>query len=121
MSGAPEMSGSLSSAALSSALAREVVPWTQPTIKQFARDVKPLLGRYAGQSRGRELVMDVSQSGSGIALSANGSPARPVTRVEGWIFRQGNTFITFKRAGESGPATEVRFDAGSGYYILKRR
>ena len=115
------MSGPVSSSELSSALAGEVLPWTRPTIKQFARDVSPLLGRYAGVSRGRKMVMEVSQSGSGIALSANGSPARPVERVEGWIFRQGNTFITFKRAGESGPATEIRFDAGSGYCILKRR
>ena len=121
MSRGPGMPGPIWPSALSSELAGEVLQWTRPTIKPFARDVRPLLGRYAGRLRGRETVIEVSQSGSGIALSPNGSPARPVMRVEGWVFRQGNTFITFNRAGESGPATEIRFDAGSGYYILKRR
>ena len=120
MSSVGEMSAPITSAP-SSAQAADLLPWTRPTIKAFARDVEPLLGRYVGRLRSRRVVMDVSRSGSAISLSSNGSPARLVTRVEGWIFRLGNTFITFKRAGDSGPASEMRFDAGSEYYILKRR
>ena len=119
-SGVGEISVPITSA-LSSAQAAEVLPWSRPTIKAFARDVEPLLGRYVGRLRRRRVVMEVSRCGSAIALSANGSPARAVKRVEGWIFRLRNTFITFKRAGDSGPASEMRFDAGSESYILKRR
>jgi CubicO group peptidase (beta-lactamase class C family) len=113
--------GPISPEALASELAGEVLPWTRPTIKAFAGDAAPLVGRYAGPSRGREMVIEVAQASSGITLAANGGQARPVNWVDGWTFRQGNTFITFKRAGESGLATELRFDAGGGYYILKRK
>jgi hypothetical protein len=42
--------------------------------------------------------------------------------VEEWTFRQGNAFLTFRRTGNSGPATELRFNGGAAaYYILKRQ
>ena len=37
------------------------------------------------------------------------------------MFRQANTFLSFRRTGDTGPATELRYDAGGGYYILKRQ
>jgi hypothetical protein len=34
----------------------------------------------------------------------------------------GSTFLTFRReTGATGPMTELRFDSGDGYYILKRQ
>jgi hypothetical protein len=41
--------------------------------------------------------------------------------IEGWHFgRPGGTFMTFVRSGTTGPATLLRYDAGGGYYMLKR-
>lgn len=52
----------------------------------------------------------------------NGSPLRSPAWVEGLTFRQGNSFLTFRQTGNSGPATELRFDGGPGsYFILKRQ
>ena len=67
------------------------------------------------------MVIEVTQTPQGLAYSTNGAPARPLPWIEGWAFRQGNTFLTFRRVGNTGPATELRFDAGGGYYILKRQ
>jgi CubicO group peptidase (beta-lactamase class C family) len=107
--------------AVAGELAAEVLPWTRSMVKQFAGDATPLLGRYKGPSRGREMTIEVTQTAQGIAFAVNGAPARPLPWVDAWTFRQGNTFLTFRQTGNSGPATELRFDAGSGYYILKRQ
>jgi CubicO group peptidase (beta-lactamase class C family) len=113
--------GNIDPGAVAGELAAELLPWTRPTIKQFSGDATPLIGRYKGPSRGREMVVEVTQAAQGIAVSVNGAQARPLPWVDTWTFRQGNTFLTFRRAGDSGPATELRFDAGGGYYILKRQ
>ena len=103
-------------------LAAELLPWTRPNLKPFAGDATPLLGRYKGPSRGREMIVEVTQTELGLMVSANGSPARQLPWVDGWTFRQGNSFLTFRRNGDSGPASELRFDGGPGsYYILKRQ
>jgi hypothetical protein len=68
------------------------------------------------------MVVEVTQTPEGLAFSANGSPARVLPWVEGQTFRQGDAILTFRRAGGgNGPPTELRFDAGGGYYILKRQ
>ena len=113
--------GNIDPGAVGGELAAELLPWTRPTLKQFAGDATPLLGRYKGPSRGREMVIEVTQTAQGLAVSTNGSPARPLPWVDAWTFRQSNSFLTFRRTGESGSATELRFDGGPGsYYILKR-
>ena len=113
--------GNIDPGAVAGELAAELLPGTRPTLKQFSGDATPLAGRYKGPSRGREMTVEVTQSAEGIAMSVNGSPARPLPWVDAWTFRQGNTFLIFRRKGDSGPATELRFDAGGGYYILKRQ
>ncbi|HSA56918.1 MAG TPA: serine hydrolase domain-containing protein [Gemmatimonadaceae bacterium] len=113
--------GNIDPGAVAGELAAELLPWTRPTLTPFSGDAAPLLGKYQGPSRGRDMVVEVTQTAQGIAFSANGSPARPLPWVDAWTFRQGNAFLTFRRSGSSGPATELRFDAGSGYYILKRQ
>lgn len=113
--------GNIDPGAVAGELAAELLPTTRPTLKEFAGDATPLLGRYKGPSRGREMTVEVTQAAQGIAVSVNGGQARPLPLVDGWTFRQGNAFLTFRRTGDSGPATELRFDAGGGYYILKRQ
>jgi hypothetical protein len=115
-------SSNIDPGAVAGELAGELLPWTRPTMKQFAGDATPMIGTYKGPSRGREMVIEVTQTPQGLAASANGSPARPLVWVDGLTFRQGNSFLIFRRTGESGPATELRFDGGPGaYYILKRQ
>jgi CubicO group peptidase (beta-lactamase class C family) len=103
-------------------LSAEVVPGTRPAAARFTGDPAPLLGKYQGPSRGRDMVVEVTQTPQGVAFSVNGSPPRVLPWVEGLTFRGGTSLLTFRRpAGSAGPAMELRFDAGSGYYILSRR
>ncbi len=113
--------GGLNPGAVAGELAAELLPWTQPTVKQFTGDATPLIGRYKGPSRGRDMEMVVTQTAQGVRFSTNGSPPVQIPWIDGWTFRQGNAVMTFRRTGSDGPATELRFDAGSGYYILKRQ
>jgi CubicO group peptidase (beta-lactamase class C family) len=114
--------GGIDPGAVAGELAAELLPWTRPTLKAFVGDATPIVGRYAGPSRGREMVIEVTQTAQGLAVSANGSPARPLPWVDAWTFRQGNSFLTFRRTRDSGPATQLRFDGGPGsYYILTRK
>jgi CubicO group peptidase (beta-lactamase class C family) len=105
-------------------LAAELLPWTRQTTapKAFTGDAAALVGRYKGPSRGREMTIEVTQGAEGLMASANGSPARPLAWEEAWTFRQGNSSLTFRRTGNSGPATELRFHGGpSAYLVLKRQ
>jgi CubicO group peptidase (beta-lactamase class C family) len=115
-------SSNLDPGALAGELAAEILPWTRPTVTYFTGDPAPLVGTYKGPSRGRDMVIEVTQTPEGLHFSANGSPPRRLPWVEGLTFRQGNAFLTFRRAnGDSGPVSELRFEAVSGYYILKRQ
>ena len=113
--------GNIDPNAVAAELAAELLPWERPVVKQFTGDAAPLLGTYKGPSRGREMVVVVTQGAQGPLVSANGSPARQLAWVDGWMFRQGAAVLTFRQNGNGGPATELRFDAGGGYYILKRQ
>ena len=115
-------SSNLDPGAIAGELAAEVIPWKPSTRAAFKGDGAALVGKYKGPSRGRDMVVDVTQTPEGVAFSANGSPARVLPWVEGLTFQGGAALLTFKRAnGNAGPVTELRFDAGSGYYILKRQ
>lgn len=113
--------GPVSPAALSSELAGAVIPPVVVPGKIFTGDAEPLVGKYAGPSRGRVMTVEVTKGPQGLAISANGSPARPLPWDKDWSFRVGDANIIFERKGNSGPATLLRFDAGSGYYMLKRQ
>ena len=114
--------GNMDPGAVAGELAAEVLPWTRPNFAQFTGDAAPLVGTYRGPSRGRDMVIEVTQTPQGVAFSANGAPPRVLPWVDGLTFRQGNALLTFRRAnGDSGPVTELRFDAGGGYYILRRQ
>ena len=113
--------GNIDPGAVAGELAAELLPWERPVVKQFSGDATPLLGTYKGPSRGRDMIMVVTQGPQGPLFSANGSPARPLVWIDGLSFRQGSAVLTFRQNGNSGPASEIRFQAGSAYYILKRQ
>lgn len=113
--------GTLNPGSLGNELAAEMLPWTRPAERPYAGDASPLVGRYVGPSRGRDMVVEITQTPAGPAISTNGSPARPLPWVEGLTFRLGNSILNFRRASSDGPVTELRYDAGAGFYILKRQ
>ena len=109
----------VSPSAVAGELAAEVIPWTRPVTKAFTGDATPLVGRYAGPARGQTMTVEVTQAPQGLSITVNGQ-ARPLSWTEDWNFRQGNTLLTFKRQGNAGNASELRFDTGGGHYVLKR-
>jgi CubicO group peptidase (beta-lactamase class C family) len=98
-----------------------MLPWKQPVFTKFAGDPEALVGRYQGPSRGRDMILDVTRTPQGLAFSVNGSPPRQLPHVGGLTWQGGTAFITFRRHSDGGKATEVRFDAGNGHYVLTRR
>ena len=115
-------SGDAAPSAMAENLAAEVLPVAPRQAAEFRGDGAPLAGRYEGPGRGGDMVVVVTQTPQGIAFSINGAPARPLPWIEGLSFSSGGAILTFRRAnGDRGLATELRFDAGSGYYILKRK
>jgi CubicO group peptidase (beta-lactamase class C family) len=113
--------GNLDPGAVGGELAAEVLPWTRPTYAPFAGDAASLVGTYKGPSRGRDMVVEVSQTPQGVAFAVNGAPARQLPWVEGLTFRNGGTLLTFRRSGNAGPATELRSQNAGALYILKRQ
>lgn len=114
--------GNIDPGAVAGELAAAVLPWTRTPPKQFTGDATVFVGKYSGPSRGRDMVVEVTKTNEGaVAFSVNGGPARTLPWVEGTTFQQGGAFLTFKQAGNAGPATELRFASGAAYYILKRQ
>ena len=105
--------------AIAEALAAEVLGPPR-TAGPFTADPSQLAGTYKGQGRGKEMVIVVSQTPEGLAVSMDGAAARPLQWVEGWTFRLPIPLLTFRRSGNSGPASELRFDTGGDHFILKR-
>jgi CubicO group peptidase (beta-lactamase class C family) len=109
-------------------LAAELLPRTRPADRPFTGDAGPLAGRYHGIIANRagiqtmwELTFEVTQGPQGLMVSADGSPRRPLTWVEGWRFRAGGVHLTFRRSGETGPATELGFNPAKGMYVILER
>ena len=114
--------GPVSPSALASELAGELIPPVRRAQRPFTGDAAPLLGSYAGPSRGREMTVEVTQAAQdGLAISVNGSAPRPLAWVDGWSFRAGDVNLVFQRRGATGPATVLRFDTGGGHYVLRRK
>jgi CubicO group peptidase (beta-lactamase class C family) len=79
----------LDGSAVGGELATEIIPGKRPTLSAFKGDGAPLVGKYKGPSRGRDMVIDVTQAPEGVAFSANGSPPRVLPWVEGLRFQGG--------------------------------
>jgi hypothetical protein len=115
--------GPVSPGAIASELAGAIIPPVRTMPRPYAGpDAADIIGRYSGPSRGREMTVEVTRNEQGtLVASANGAPPQPMPWIEGWHFgRPGGTFMTFVRSGTTGPATLLRYDAGGGYYMLKR-
>jgi CubicO group peptidase (beta-lactamase class C family) len=99
-----------------------LVDGRRPGTKTYTGDPAPLVGRYKGRGRNGDLTIEVTQGPQGPMVAANGSPPRPLAWLDGWTFRFQGFVLTFHRAGNSGPATELGFNPAKGLYtILKRQ
>lgn len=101
-------------------LAAAVLP-APPTARPFTGDASLLAGSYKGRGRGKDMVIVVTQTPEGIAFAVDAAAANPLLWVEGWAFRRNSLLLTFRRSGNTGPATELRFDTGGDHFILKRQ
>jgi CubicO group peptidase (beta-lactamase class C family) len=106
--------------AVTERLAAAVLPAPRPA-GPFTGDASLLVGSYKGPGRGKDMVIEVTQTPQGIAFSFDGIAAGPLPWVETWTFRRGSSLMTFRRSTTSGPATELRFDTGGDHFILKRQ
>ena len=114
--------GGISPEAIASELVGAIIPPVRPVLRPYGgTDAATLLGRYAGPSRGREMVVEITQNAQGVIMaSTNGAPPQPMPWIDGLTFgRNGAAILTFERTGTA-PASVLRYDAGGGYYILKR-
>lgn len=112
----------LDAGAIASEIAMQIVPWQEPVFAKFSGEAALLVGKYKGPSRGRDMVVEVTETPQGLAFSVNGSPARPLPYVGGLTWQGGSALLTFRRGDANRPATELRFDGDGGYYyVLKRQ
>jgi len=103
-------------------LMSEILPGTEPVVAAFTGDAAPLLGTYKGPTRGGEMLAEVTQTPEGIALSVNGSRPRRIDWVGEWTFRVGSgTILSFRRSGDRGPATELRYSSPGAHLVLERQ
>ncbi len=103
-------------------LAKEVLGWTPPPPKRFTGDPAPLVGKYVGQGRGEEMIVEVAQTPRGLAFSIDGAPPRVIPWIEGLTFGRGLPRLIFRRAnGDSGPVTELRFSMPGAHMILRKQ
>jgi len=100
-------------------LAAEVLPAAKAP-GPFTGDAELLAGKYKGQGRAGEMVIDVARTPEGMTFAIDGAAAGALPYVGDWTFRRGNALLVFRRSGNSGPATELRFDTAGGHFILKR-
>lgn len=106
--------------AIVEALSAAVLP-AGPAAADFTGDTSPLVGTYTGHRGRMEMAIAVTPSPDGLAASIDGGAAIPLTWIDGWTFRTLAPHLTFRRDGNSGPASELRFDTGGDHIILKRR
>jgi CubicO group peptidase (beta-lactamase class C family) len=106
--------------AIVEALSAAVLP-PGPDPATFAGDPSPLIGTYGGRRGSTEMVIAVTPTPQGLAVSIDGGAPMPLTWIEGWTFRARAPHLTFRRNGNRGPASELRFDTGGDHLILKRQ
>lgn len=103
-------------------LANEVLGWTPPPPQRFTGDPAPLVGRYVGQGRGEDMIVEVAQTPRGPTFAIDGAPPRPIPWIEGLTFGRGLPRLIFRRAnGNSGPVTELRFSMPGAHFVLKKQ
>ncbi len=114
--------GPLDPQEVSTNLANEVLGWMPPPRLVFTGDPAPLVGRYVGQGRGQDMIVEVAQTPEGLHFSIDGRPPRAIPWTEGLTFGRGLPRFIFRRAnGDSGPVTELRFSMPGAHMILKKQ
>ena len=107
--------------ALVDELAGQLLPGTPPLPRPFAGDAEALAGTYRGNTGAGPTTIQVARGTEGLTISINGAAAQHLAWMEGLTFRQGGILLTFRRTnGGGGPATELRYDAGTEHSILRR-
>jgi len=92
------------------------VPETTAT---YAGDLAPFAGTYEGVGRGRPTVVTIALENGTLTMKGAAPAAQVLTYRGGDTFGVNETRLTFEREG--GRIVRLRFDAGSGYYPLKRK
>ncbi len=114
--------GPLDPQEVSEALAWEVLGRTPAAPRPFTGDVAPLLGRYVGLGRGREMVVEVVETPRGLGFRRDGAPPVVLGWHEGLTFRLGPMIMSFRRAnGDRGPVTELRSSLPGAHVILRKQ
>jgi CubicO group peptidase (beta-lactamase class C family) len=116
--------GNVSPAALANEMVDAVLPpGPRPRPQPFTGDASQLVGTYAGPARGQPMTVRVSATSNGLSVTIgdNGGTPQPITWVDDWTFASGPQLLTFRRSGETGPATILHVDGGGNHYVLKRQ
>ena len=102
------------------AIVAAVLPPSSRTVRQFAGDASPLVGKYRGLGHGGDMIVVVTHTPQGVAFSIDGQPAETLPWIEGRPFQKRDVLLAFRSATSSGPAAELRFDTGGDHLVLKR-
>lgn len=114
----------LSPGGVGGALARTLLPLPRPALTYYTGDPAPFIGRYElimGGNQSRAII-EVTASPTGLAFSVNGSRPEALPWAGGLTFYGGETAaLTFRRAGATGPVTELHRDDAGNHAILRKR
>jgi CubicO group peptidase (beta-lactamase class C family) len=86
---------------------------------KYAGDLAPFAGTYEGVGRGRPTVVTITVDNGALTMKGAGPGVQTLAYRSGETFGVNETLLTFEREG--GRVVGLRFDAGSGYYPLKRK
>jgi CubicO group peptidase (beta-lactamase class C family) len=90
------------------------------TATTYAGDLTPFAGTYEGVGRGRPTVVTIAVDNGTLTMKGGGGPGpQTLTHRSGDTFGVNETLLTFEREGDR--VVRLRFDAGGGYYPLKRK
>ena len=111
-------SGPVSPNQLGADLAMLVLGRKPSTDSTFSGNRAALVGTYRGPARGAPLAVRIDTSATGLTIARNGGKPEPLHYVGGETWTRGEDRLRFVSSGTS---AEIRYDAGSGYYILTKQ
>jgi len=111
--------GPVSPARISNRVADYLLPIEEiEYTEQYPGDLSVFAGEYKGRSRGRDMEVIIDAGEEILTIELYGSiDTLDYSGDKKWAL--GNSFISFVE--EEGNIRELHFDAGSGYYILKKQ
>jgi CubicO group peptidase (beta-lactamase class C family) len=111
--------GPVNPSQLATEIADAVLGKISETTATYAGDLMPFAGTYEGVGRGRPTVVTIAVEDGTLTMKGAAPTAQRLTYRGGDTFGVNETRLTFEREG--GRVVRLRFDAGSGYYPLKRK